>query len=149
MFNLEFILEGSLISIHIDGNEPMEKAIEKFLLKIDGEISCTFFLYNGVQMNLNEKISNIANPFDRENKKMLILVQVLESAFFRKDIKNIICPKCKEICFININDYKIFLNNCKNKHKTKNLLISGFDYHQNIDLRTIKCDICKVKDKEF
>ena len=148
MFNLEFIIEGSVISIHIDGNEPMEKATEIFFIKTGTDISCTYFLYNGEQMYLKEKISNIANLFDRENKKMLIVVQVIDESLFRKDIKNIICPKCKEICFININDYKISLNNCKNKHKTENLLISEFNTHQNIDLRTIKCDICKVKDKE-
>ena len=148
MFNLEFLQEGNSINIQIDGNEPMEKAIEKYFLNTDEEISCTFFLYNGAQMNLKEKISNIANPFDRENKKMQILAMVIDETFLRKDIKNIICPKCKEICFININNYKISLNNCKNKHKTENLLISEFDTHQNIDLRTIKCDICKVKDKD-
>ncbi len=148
MFNLEFILGGNSIIIQIDGNEPMEKATEKFFLKIEEEISSIFFLYNGTQMNLNEKISNIANPFDRENKKIYIIVQLLENDYFRKDIKNIICPKCKEICFININNYKISLNNCKNKHKTENLLISEFDTQQNIDLKTIKCDICKVKNKD-
>ena len=141
MFNLEFLQEGNSINIQIDGNEPMEKVIEKYFVNTDEEISCTFFLYNGAQMNLKEKISNIANPFDRENKKMLILVQVIDEALFRKDIKNIVCPKCKEICFININNYKISLNNCKNKHKTENLLISEFENQQNIDLRTIKCDI--------
>ena len=147
MFNLEFILEGSLISIHIDWNEPMEKATEKFFIKTGKDISLTYFLYKGTQMNLNEKISNNAHPFDRKNKKMEILFIVIDQAFLRKNIKNIICPKCKEICFININ-YKISLNNCKNKHKTENLLISEFDTHQNIDLRTIKCGICKVKDKD-
>jgi hypothetical protein len=79
---------------------------------------------------------------------MSILVQIFESSVFKKEIKNIICPKCKEICFININNYKISLNNCKNKHQTENVLISGFDTQQYIDLKTIKCDICKIKDKD-
>ena len=148
MFNLEFILEGNVITIQIDGNEPMKKATEKFFIITNSEIVHTLFLYNGHQMDLNEKISNIASSFDRENKKMLILAIQIDYTVFRKDIKNIICPKCKEICFININNYKLFLNNCKNKHKTENLLISEFDTQQKIDLRTIKCDICKVKDKE-
>jgi len=148
MFNLDFNLEGSSIIIQINGNESMEKATEKFFLKTGCEISSTFFLYNGAQMNLNEKIANIANPFDRENKKMSILTQIFEASAFRKDIKNIICPKCKEICFININNYKISVNNCKNKHQTENLLIDEFEATQNIDLKAIKCDVCKVKDKE-
>ena len=118
MFNLEFILEGDSTTIQIDGNEPMEKATETFFNKTNTEIECTYFLYNGYQFDLNEKISNIASSFDRENKKMLIIAIQIDCTGFRKDIKNIICPKCKEICFININNYKILLNNCKNKHKT-------------------------------
>ena len=148
MFNLNFILEGSIITIQIDGNEPMEKATEKFFFKTGEEISSTYFLYNGNRINLKEKISNIANTFDRDNKQMTIIAQVVEAAFLRKDVKNIICPKCKEICFANINNYKISLNNCKNKHQTENLLISGFDDQQKIDLKAIKCDNCKTKDIE-
>ena len=148
MFNLEFILEGNTIAIQMDGNEPMEKATEKFFFKTGEEMSSTYFLYNGTQMNLSEKILNIANKFDKENKKMMIVAQIMDTSFFRKDVKNIICPKCKEICFFNMNNYKISLNNCKNKHQTENVLISDFETQQKIDLKTIVCDICKIKDKE-
>jgi penicillin-binding protein-related factor A (putative recombinase) len=67
MFNLEFILEGNITTIQIDGNEPMKKATEKFFIKTNSEIDYTYFLYNGYQFDLNEKISNIASSFDREN----------------------------------------------------------------------------------
>jgi hypothetical protein len=74
MFNLEFFLEGNVITIQIDGNEPMKKATEKFFIITNSEIVHTLFLYNGHQMDLNEKISNIANSFDRENKRMTIII---------------------------------------------------------------------------
>ena len=95
---------------------------------------------------MNEKISNMANSFDWEYKSMVILVEVLETSIIKKNIKNIICPKCKEICFININNYKISLNNCKNKHQIENLMIKEFDTKQNFDLKYILCDKCKIKD---
>ena len=31
--------------------------------------------------------------------------------------KDIICPKSKELCLINFDDYKIILKDCKNKHE--------------------------------
>ena len=100
MFNLEFILEGNVITIQIDGNEPMKKATEKFFIKTNSEIDYAYFLYNGDRINLNEKISNIARPFDRENKKMQIIALVFEEEFFRKDIKNIIFPSVKKFALL-------------------------------------------------
>ena len=38
---------------------------------------------------------------------MVILVQVLKTSIIKKNIKNIICHKCKEICFIS-SEIKIF-----------------------------------------
>jgi hypothetical protein len=113
MFSIDFSLEGNTTIVQIDGNELMEKATEKFFIKTGEDDNSTYFLYNGNQITLSEKISKLANHFDRENKKMSILALKFEAAVFRKEIKNIICPKCKEVCFININDYKISLNNCK------------------------------------
>jgi len=146
MFTIEFSIEKSSIIIQIDGNEPMKKAIDKFLLKTDLDESKTLFLYNAKLLNMNEKISSIANEFDRENKKMYIVATVIEPSDFRKDKKAIICPKCKEICFININNYRISLNNCINKHRIEDLMISEFYYSQKIDLKNIICDNCKIKD---
>jgi hypothetical protein len=69
-----FLFEGNPIIIQIDGNEPMGKAAEKVLIKTGCSFSSTYFLYDGYKINLNEKISNIANSFDRENKRMTIII---------------------------------------------------------------------------
>ncbi len=58
--------EGRSIYILIDGNNLMESAIKTFLMRACLEMNCTLFIYNGYQLNqlnLNEKISNIANDF--------------------------------------------------------------------------------------
>ena len=56
--------------------------------------------------------------------------------------KHIICPKCQEnICFI-INDYKIYLSNCKNRHRINSILLDEFEKTQKIDLQKIICNSC-------
>ena len=55
--------------------------------------------------------------------------------------KDIICPKCGESCKIDLNDYKICLYDCKNKH---NIGYFSFDAYQNTqDISKIICDNCK------
>ena len=48
-----------------------------------------------------------------------------------------------------IKDYKINLSDCINKHNFDNILLNEFDKTQEIDLRTIKCDICQEKNKSI
>ena len=57
--------------------------------------------------------------------------------------KEIICPKCWENCKISIDDYKIKLFDCKNRHEINNILLSEFKNTQIIDETNIKCDNCK------
>ena len=60
--------------------------------------------------------------------------------------KDIICPKCGELCLINYDDYKIKLNNCKNKHENI-ISFNEFESTQNINEDKIICDICKINNK--
>ena len=96
------------------------------------------------QINPEKKLSEIVNQTDKESKKMSLLVFEVSEEFAvpDKSIKNIICPKCKEICFFNLKNYKISLNNCNNDHKTENILLNEFEALQNLDLTTIKCGFC-------
>ena len=48
----------------------------------------------------------------------------IDKKIIQKYSNDIICPHCGEICFININNYKINLNKCKNNHKCL-LLLNG------------------------
>ena len=43
---------------------------------------------------------------------------------------------------INIKNYKINLQGCKNKHIFNNILLNKYEETQEIDLSKILCDIC-------
>ena len=47
--------------------------------------------------------------------------------FLLKMSKYIICPECGESIFININNYKINLFNCRNAHKKNNILFDEYE----------------------
>ena len=47
--------------------------------------------------------------------------------------------------FINIENYKINLYNCKNNHTRNNISFEEFENIEKIDLSKIKCDNCKLK----
>ena len=83
------------------------------------------------------EFNRIANQFDKLNSKMNILVYNKNSTIMDEKeriikSKDIICQKYGEICLIKFNNYKIELNNCKNKHETI-LSIKEFDNTQNIN----------------
>ena len=66
------------------------------------------------------KIEEINN----EDNELKILVYEIED-FDKyeeklKDSKYIICPSCKELGLININNYKVNIFNCKIKHSFSN-----------------------------
>ena len=64
-----------------------------------------------------------------------------------KKSKEVICPKCKEYIKRKINNYRIYLNECKNNHRIDNILISEFENKQFINQNEIICDNCKINNK--
>ena len=44
-----------------------------------------------------------------------------------RPLYKVICPKCKENCFINIIDYKFNLYGCKNNHNIDNILFENYE----------------------
>ena len=89
----------------------------------------------------------IISKEDKERNIMNILVNEIYKTVIKENIiksKEIICPKCYENIFIKIEEYKINLFNCKNKHNINNILLKDYG---NIDISKIICDICKVKNK--
>ena len=62
----------------------------------------------------------------------------------KRILNNIICPKCKEslnLVLLNIDNDKIILDKCKNKHKT--IFYSFKDFIESQNITTIKCKKCK------
>ena len=119
---------------------------QKFCIKSQKDLNNLIFIYGGETLNLDLKFNEVANQIDKKNLKMNILVKDKNTIIINKNkgiikSKDIICPKCGEICLIDFKDYKIILNNCKNKDENI-ILLDEFDEAQNINNTKIKCSFC-------
>jgi len=154
-----FLYNGIETKIHCNIDEKMSSIINKFIFKSKIDVNKAQFLYNGNQINFNLTFFEQANQIDKQRKIMSILVydnntlkiSVNEGIISSKEV---ICPKCKENCLIDIKNYKIRLFNCKNGHEFNNILLSEFYNLQNINENEIKCNNCnntknKVYNKQF
>ena len=61
--------------------------------------------------------------------------------------KEIICPKCYEICSMKMKDFTIKLYDCKNLHVTKNISLDEFENTQKINISKIICNNCNNNNK--
>lgn len=149
---ITFHMDGSHISIQSNENEKMDDVISKLSSKKHIDLSSSMFLYKGEQLKRNLTFDDIANKVDLARSEMNIVVNTIENnSDDEKEIttksKMIICPQCKELCKINIYDYKIALYACKNNHKTSNIFFKDFDNSQMIDENKIKCGECQKNNK--
>ena len=119
---IEFSFKGSKTQIQCNEGESIKDSINRFCSEIGVDNNSLLFLYGAD--NISEETEDLtfeefAKEFDKQRKKINILA-------YEKDIKEeaikskeIICPKCREKAIININNYKIDIFGCKNKHKTE------------------------------
>ena len=125
----------------------MKDIIDKYIIKSKNYINLNF-VYNDNIINKELKFKEQANEIDIKNKKMKILVynkdknnNNIETKIIKS--KDIICPECKENILINIKDYRINLNECKNNHSRNNIKLEEYENTQKIGLSKIECDKCK------
>jgi len=146
--NLNFIYKTDTITIQCRGNEYMKDIYKTFLIKSQLDLKDAFYLYNGNLINPELKLEQINN----NQNELSILVQTIDEDNINvekkmKQSKEIICPECKEICFLNINDYKINLFKCKNGHIINNILFDEFGKSQEYSEYSIICSECKKNTK--
>ena len=146
MSNIIFIFENKTLEMQNNKDDLMKNICQKFANKINKDIDSLIFLYDGREINFQLTINEQAKEIDKKEGQMKILVYLkLDDNNQKKEIKNkeIICPKCEEICLLNIKDYKITLYDCKNNHKYDNILLDEYENIEYINLSKIICDICK------
>ena len=152
MAEVIFNYEGINTIIQCNINDKIKDIISKFLAKIDKNEKNIqlYYLYNGNKINNELTFNEQANNFDKNRKKMNIIVtnNSQGKSDTRKVIsKDIICPDCKENILINIENFKINLQGCKNNHAINNILINRFEETQKINLSEIICEVCKRNNK--
>ena len=134
MASVEFSYNNNQTIIQCDENTKMEDIFKKFETKIGKNIEKLNFLYNGnifsIQNNKSLTFSQIAKDMDKENLKISVIVYDNDSNIENNELvksKEIICPECGENSIINIENYKISLFGCKNKHENKDISFFDFD----------------------
>ena len=92
--------------------DKMKDICKKFTIKVQIDMNKIIFIYGGRILDLELKYKEIVNEIEKENLKMNILVYDNNSNIINDRIiksKDIICPKCGEICLINFKEYKVIL----------------------------------------
>ena len=144
-----FIYNQNLTKIQCKKSDTMKDICRKFSSKISKNLDDMTLLYKGGTIDNELNFEQQAKPDDNQSGEMKVLVLSNEEDEGTKYIlsKDIICPICGELCFINIKDYKITPYECKNGHKMDNCLSKNFYMTQKIDISKIICDICKEGNK--
>ena len=150
MAQVEFNIEGKTIIIPCNLNDTMKDILQKFSIKMEKKQENLFCIYGGNSVKLESTFEELASAYDKERKKITILIYENDEEIEKKTFKMskyIICPKCQENARINIDGDKINLYNCKNNHDIKDLSFKEFENSQLIDNSKIECQICKKSNK--
>jgi len=105
-----------------------------------------YFSYQGKRIIINENNNlKIKNKIDKNEVKILVinLRNIKGSIKPNQKAPNIICPICKQLALIKINDGNITIDNCIKKHSCTDLTIDQFASGQNYDDSHVKCDNCQ------
>ena len=119
-----FSYKGVQTKIQCLETEKMEDILKRFGTKTETDINNLYFMYSGIRIDKELKYKDIINKTDKERNEINLLVEEYNKEEIKENniiSKEIICPECKENIFININDYKIDLNRCKNGHQFYNI----------------------------
>ena len=144
MIQLEFIYNGENIKIFCNINDKMEDIFKKFKIKTEIKENSIYYIYDGKRIDEKLKLKDIIK--DKKINEIKILVYLIEEYEKNNKIiesKYIICPECKENIRIKIENYKIKLYECKNRHEFNNILLEEYENIQKIDISKIKCDKCE------
>ena len=136
---IKFVFEKNIFEILYEDNESIENIIEKYAKILSVKSKDLFFSYKG--KNILE-IKGILNKLKNNNNNNIISVIKLYKNKTTNDLENIICPKCKNLSFLKINEYDITIKNCIQKHKFVYFNINEFMESQTQDETSYQCHIC-------
>ena len=131
MTEIIFSYKGILTKIQSNQEEKMKDIFKKYTQKLEKDINSLYFVYSGnIIINDELNFEMIANKDDKLMNKMNIVVNDKNYSELNSPIKkskDIICPKCFENIKINIEDYNVFLYDCKNAHEIENISLNEFE----------------------
>ena len=150
MSNVNFLFNGQTISVQCKNEEKMKEIFQSFCSKIGIDINNYIYLNGGKIINFDSKLDELGEisgnsilVLDKLNKSIINNAKSLVQS------KDVICPKCQESCRLYFKNYKFKLADCKNGHRTNNILLDEYYNTQFINESNIKCgNNCKNSKSE-
>ena len=137
MSNIKFIYGNNVLDITDQDTDKIGSALK--IYKRIMEEKDILFLYKGKNILENK---DILKKFKKKNRVNITVIKKNKNKI-KDEIGSIICPKCRNLAFFNINEDNIIkLDNCINQHKNE-YSINEFIENQEYKEKEIICDICK------
>ena len=144
MENVKFVYMKNIYEIKLTGNDmTINNLLNKFVYVLNIDIRQLYFIYKGKLLFLNN--SKKINELNDNNLIIFVFNLCIKRYNNKKEIKNIICPECKNLSIINNSNDLFSLNNCINNHIFNDLTINLFIESQYFDESKIECDKCHNK----
>ena len=142
---LNFTFEGEKKEIKCKKDEYIKDIFSNYCLKISKNIKDIFFLYKGNTIDIEDKELKLKDINNTDNEIQILVFessdpQVITHIKNNKKKNFIKCIQCGEMCVININNYKIFLNNCEKNHKCSNILLE--EYYNKVQKKNESETVC-------
>ena len=155
---VNFIYENKTTEMNFKKDNLVKDILGSFVLKLEKSIEEFNFLYSGEKILVNpiQKLSDLNNKDDTinisvyaknesEQKSNIIMPDYLKF----HESNHIICPKCKGISEIDLNNFKISIKNCNFNHTMPYLFLNDFINTQFVDESQIKCIYCNKTEYEL
>ena len=150
MITIEFNYGQMITIIQSNLSDPFQIPLNKFAQKTLIPLNSVNFLANGLTIKPENTVESHMSNLNKKDKKMTVLVDPVYISN-KNEVKiqsnDIICPVCKEPCRMKIEDYHIELFKCINGHITSGIRIDDFHKTQEINISSIICGQCKIKNK--
>ena len=146
MTSIEFLYNDTKTIIQGNKDDKIKDIVNKYITKTSIDKNSVVFLNSGKILDEELKLIEMA---DKQDETIKILVNSEDMSNYQSIVKSkyIICPLCGENIKYKMNNYKIYLYECKNGHRINNILLNEFEKTQLIDISKIKCEECKENNK--
>ena len=139
MPKIRFIYMNNTYESFFEKDSLIIDAIRKYMENINKNIEDFYFTYKGKKIKINNR--HKIKEYNCNNN-IIISIFYLKPDKRNHELENIICPECKNLALLNINDDKISIENCINNHLITDISINNFMDSQIINELDIKCNIC-------
>ena len=140
--------EDSIQDILSTFGKSIKRNIEDFNFLCNGEKLANYENKKLSDLNPKDNTLNIS-VYEKKESNLNSNANIIPQNISLKVSDHIICPRCKFMSEIDINNFKIYITNCNNNHSMPGLFMNDFITTQYIDESRIICFECKKSEKDL